>query len=96
MNDSCPIHSGQWCSCPMPVEEKVRKLIEAHGSEVLTEHIRTCQSHPLGKSECQHDQIQTWRSEEGQPLMWACAACLLRFYPSDEEKTDAERLSEFD
>ena len=30
MNDSCPIHSGQWCSCPMPVEEKVRKLIEAH------------------------------------------------------------------
>ena len=52
-------------------------------------------------SQCQHDQMQTWRSEEGQPLMWACAACLLRFYPSgstqlNEEKTDAERLSAFD
>ena len=30
MNYICPIHGRQWCSCPMPVEEKVRKLIEAH------------------------------------------------------------------
>jgi len=88
----------------MPVEEKVRKLIEAHNGDTRFIIEPNASSNLRGKegdremkpSECQHDQIQTWRSEEGQPLMWACAACLLRFYPSDEEKTDAERLSAFD
>lgn len=35
---------------------------------------------------CQHEVIQTWRLEDGTPVMWACAECRLRFYPVSEKQ----------
>ena len=36
---------------------------------------------------CQHDRIETWRTDGGPPEMWACANpdCRLRFYPATEQ-----------
>lgn len=30
---------------------------------------------------CKHDHIQTYRLEDGTPVMWACAACKHKFEP---------------
>lgn len=30
---------------------------------------------------CRHEVIQTWRTDDAKPVMWACAECRLRFYP---------------
>lgn len=39
---------------------------------------------PPAPAACLHDVIQTWRTDDGIPQMWACAECRLRFYPASQ------------
>ncbi len=48
---------------------------------------------------CQHDYIITFRTPDGQPVMWACSDCKLKFVPFSqmltevaEEREACERL----
>lgn len=33
---------------------------------------------------CQHEIIQTFRTEDGHPVMWACASCKRKFEPATD------------
>lgn len=30
---------------------------------------------------CKHEQIQTWRTDDGTPVMWSCVDCNHKFEP---------------
>lgn len=37
---------------------------------------------------CQHDYIITFRTPDGQPVMWACSDCKLKFVPFSQMLTE--------
>jgi hypothetical protein len=47
---------------------------------------------------CKHETIQTFRTVDGEPIMWACLNCRMKFVPMtqllDEVRSERARMND--